>query len=55
MWEDLLASCQHKAVFLALTVSGTRNDSLLELKVVRTFEDIHSDHLSWPDSFYAYL
>ena len=33
LWEDLLASSWHKAVFLSLTVSGTRSDSLLKLKV----------------------
>lgn len=34
LWQDLLASSWHKAVFLVLTVSGTRSDSLLKLKVL---------------------
>ena len=33
LWEDLLASSWHNALFLSLTVSGTRSDSLLKLKV----------------------
>ena len=41
LWEDLLASSWHKAVFLALTVSGTRSDSLLNWRYLW-------EHPFWP-------